>query len=645
MKMKRAAIGGALLVIAIGLAGISDSQSAQGASPGKGSSVSGGIATYAEAPSSAPNFIFPFMTSAYFSTVNSQQFQYLMYRPLYFFGANGHPTITPSLSLAYPPAFSNGNRTVTVVLKNYRWSDGENVTSQDVVFWMNMMKTEKLLWAAYVPGAIPDDVASITTPNSKTVVFHLTGPVNRTWWTYNELSQITPLPMAWDVKSLQQKPGKQPCGRASFQSVLIRERFVGTASVAVTPENAVARSCAGVFNYLSIQSGFNPTTPKIAINVYATFATSKLWRVVDGPWHLVAFQSNGYAVFKPNPEYAGPIKPKLAEFVEMPYASASDEFNALVGGGVDVGYLLPDKINSNGKGARDPDANNPQLRASFHLEKAALWQINYLPLNLHSTDDHGWAGKLLSKLYLRQAMQMLVNQPRLINELFDGYGYPTYGPVPIYAKNSFASSYEKSNPFPYDPKRAVALLKKDGWAIHPGGTDICKVAARCGVPKGTPLSFRLQYATGDNALQFEVELESLAWQSVGINVTLSYGTFAIVTGSTVRCSGASCTWDIEDWGGGWVYAPDYYPTGESLFSSNATTNAGSYSNKPMDTLIKKTLSTSTSLDSWENYTTAQNPVIWQPVQSPVIEVAKDLRGALPIDPLGNITPENWYFTK
>ena len=68
---------------------------------------------------------------------------------------------------------------------------------------MNMLKTEapKGLWCDYTPGYFPDNVASIAYPNSSTVVFHLKTSLNPTWFLYNELSQITPMPMAWDRTS------------------------------------------------------------------------------------------------------------------------------------------------------------------------------------------------------------------------------------------------------------------------------------------------------------------------------------------------------------------------------------------------------------------------------------------------------------
>src|ERR1700693_538228 len=56
-------------------------------------------ATYAEAAQTPPNYIFPFMSLAFFSVNNINQFQQLMYRPLYWFGNGNTPNLNPSLSL------------------------------------------------------------------------------------------------------------------------------------------------------------------------------------------------------------------------------------------------------------------------------------------------------------------------------------------------------------------------------------------------------------------------------------------------------------------------------------------------------------------------------------------------------------------
>ena len=61
---------------------------------------------------------------------------------------------------------------------------------------------------------------------------------------------------------------------------------------------------------------------------------------------------------------------------------------------------------------------------------------------------------LENQLYIRQAMQYLIDQPAYIKSIQLGYGTPTYGPVPAFPQTSFLDPAEKSNPYPYDPATA-----------------------------------------------------------------------------------------------------------------------------------------------------------------------------------------------
>jgi ABC-type transport system substrate-binding protein len=73
------------------------------------------------------------------------------------FGTGAAPTENTSLSLANPPAF-RGN-TVTITLKNYKWSNGQPVTAQNVMFWLNMLSAVGSLdWGAYT--GFPNSVVS-----------------------------------------------------------------------------------------------------------------------------------------------------------------------------------------------------------------------------------------------------------------------------------------------------------------------------------------------------------------------------------------------------------------------------------------------------------------------------------------------------
>ncbi|MDA8292570.1 MAG: ABC transporter substrate-binding protein [Actinomycetota bacterium] len=641
-RKRRAVIGAGASILAIGSA-LAGATGAAAARPAATHSTSGGTAYFAELANGTPNYIFPFMNLAFFSVTNIAQFQYLMFRPLYWFGQGTAPSLNLSLSVGNNPVYSNGNTKVTFSLKNYRWSNGEKVTPQDVVFWMNLMKVEKLNWAGYAPGTLPDDLKSVTT-SGDSVTFTLSGPVNSYWFTYNELGQVTPLPMAWDISANGQKGGSAACGTASYQSVTVTQTKT-KGGTTVTPVSPAAKSCAAVYSYMSKESGYDPSNPKAPNNSLGTYATNPLWQVVDGPWHLTAFNPDGQATFKPNPSYSGPVKAKLSSFVELPYTSAASEFNALVGGKLTVGYLPPEDVTAQAKSPTVPGPNNPRL-TNFTIAPWYPWGINYFPENFNTSANGGVTAKVFHQLYFRQALQMLVDQPLYIKKLFHGYAVPTYGPVPILPPNPFASSLEKQNPYPYDPAKAVKLLASHGWNVTPNGVTTCSDASKCGVPKGAKLDFNLQYSAPTATQTTEMQAEQASFAQAGIKVNLSVASFDTVIGTAVPCSGASCTWQMENWAGGWTYSPDYYPTGEVLFQTGAGSNSGSYSDPTNDTLIKGTNFGKTSIQSWENYIVTQAPVIWQPEEAyQLTEVQKNLHGVTPQNPLMSLTPESWYFSK
>ena len=60
-------------------------------------------------------------------------------------------------------------------------------------------------------------------------------------------------------------------------------------------------------------------------------------------------------------------------------------------------------------------------------------------------------GPIFKQLYVRQAMQMLIDQNGYVKSLFKGYGWPTNGPVPIKPANDLVSSYVKGVPYKYNP--------------------------------------------------------------------------------------------------------------------------------------------------------------------------------------------------
>src|SRR5262245_53348161 len=87
----------AVAVIAAAMAGCTKAAAPTNPGP-SGKAVKGGDVTFAESPGVPPNYIFPLDALQYFSTNNINQFQYLMWRPLYWIGNGSDVTLNESLS-------------------------------------------------------------------------------------------------------------------------------------------------------------------------------------------------------------------------------------------------------------------------------------------------------------------------------------------------------------------------------------------------------------------------------------------------------------------------------------------------------------------------------------------------------------------
>jgi peptide/nickel transport system substrate-binding protein len=579
-----------------------------GSAPGK----SANTVTFADPPNTIPNWIWPFSPIADFSLTNSSELQLPLYRPLYWFGNNGQPAVDENLSIAEAPKFSNAGTTVTVKLKPYEWSNGEKVTAQDVVFWYNMDKAEKANWAGYVPGQFPDNITSVTTPDDSTVVFNTDQAYSQQWFLYNQLSQITPMPMAWDMTSASAK---------------------GTCATDVS-------GCPAVFDYLTAQAKDLPS-----------YASSPVWSVVDGPWKLKSFNSDGHVTLVPNPKYSGPVKPTIKEFIEVPFTTDTAEFNVLQSGKtIDVGYIpTQDLSQPHPAGASATKGGPNPLSSKYTLDPWFLYGVNYFPINFNNPT----VGPIFKQLYIRQALESVYDQNSIIKASAKGYGVITDGPVPLVPPNSpLISSVEKNQPYPFSLSAAKKYLTDNGWTVTPGGTSTCAkpgtATGECGagIAAGAKLVFSLPYASGNQTVTTAMQSLKSNAAKVGIQLNITPQPFNTVTGNTIPCSGPTCTWEMGNWGGGWVYAPDFYPTGELLWQTGAGSNSGSYSNPEVDKLIAATTTQSGTavMQSYEDALAKDLPVIWSPNYTySLTEVANGLVGVAPQNPYGSLTPEEWHY--
>jgi peptide/nickel transport system substrate-binding protein len=590
----------ALLVLALTLAGY-------GGAPTSARTIAKtlniGTATFAMQPNNFPTYIFPLVSSQYFTLVNEDQFEWIIYRPLYWFGQNGTTAYSASESLADYPVFttnSAGDTVATVTLKHWVWSDGQAVTSRDIEFWMNLLMANKDDWGVYVPGAWPDIISSLSYPSSSSFTITFNAKYNTDWLFENEMSQIFPLPQhAWDKTSATGPVGNYDLTTAGAQAV---------------------------YSFLNTES-----------HDVASYGSNPLWKIADGPWMLKAYSpSTGYTVLSKNPRYPGPSAGKVQTVEEEPFTSDAAEFDALRTGSLDVGYLPPSDT-----------SQVAYLKAhGYSVSPWWEWNFNYISINF----DNPTVGPIFKQLYFRQALQSLVDQQSYIKNIYKGYAKPTYGPVPTTVQNKFVSPEAKTNPYPYSLSRAKELLSSHGWAVHSNSASTCQRpgsgSGECGagISRGQALSFKLLFATGSVATADEMEALRSSASQAGIDLTVVQQPFSTVTTTIYSCDGATgagCGWEMGA-DSGWEYYA--YPSGEQLFKTGGSGNSGAYSNAQADKLIKATLTQPglSPMYTYENYLQKQVPVIYLPTPAYQITVYKSsLKGVLPQDPSLNIYPERW----
>jgi peptide/nickel transport system substrate-binding protein len=618
-KLRLAAVAG-IGVVALIAAGCGSSGGSSKNSGSSGAPVKGGTATVALPAGVTNNWIFPFYAITNASTYNGNQFQWMFYRPLYMFGNNTNTSVTVNypLSPAAPPVYSNGGKTVVINMKGWKWSDGETVDAQSVVFFLNMAVAEKANWYAYSKGLLPDNVVSYKATAANQVTMQLNQAYSSLWYTYNQLSEINPMPLAWDVTSLGAKPGSGGCTTDSAAD--------GWAK------------CKAVYTFLTAQS-------KIA----STYATSPLWSVVDGPWKLSSFNTDGNVTIVPNKAYSGSPKPQLTAVKFVPFTSDTAEYTALKTGGLDIGYIPTEDLAQKPATSPLPPAN--PLGSSYYLEPFFSYGIQYNQPNFNNPQ----VGFLVRQLYIRQAMQYAEDQPGIIKAIWRGYATTVSGPVPTVPSNPFTPAIQKENggqgPYPYNPAKATSLLTSHGWS-EVGGVMTCQDPSKCGagITKGEQLKLTFDYATGIAAATATYQAIKSEEASVGIDVTLIGQSFDTIIGESAPCAPMSSKCNVQVFAyGGWGFdGPGMEPTGEPLFATGAGSNSGNYSNPTMDKLITETHSSSSLavFDQYATYGAQQLPFMWIPEPNPFqIQAVTSKLKNVTFSPMFTLLPEYWYFTR
>ncbi len=586
--------------------------------PAAGTATHGGSITFGQLSGTTPNYIFPVVPSGNASTIN-YQWQQLMWLPLYnnFAYGSAPGKIVDRLSLAAPPTFSNGDKTVTIQLhRGYKWSDGKPVDAQDLLFDVALIKAavaeSAANWTGFTPGYFPQSLASISATGPYTVVMHLKRAFNPGFFLHNQLANnIYLLPSrAWNVTS--------PSGPHLDWTV---------------PGNAKK-----IYDYLTKAGG-----------KLGTYATNPLWKIADGPFVLSSFSPvTSSWTLKANPSYGGSPKPYIQSLQGVTYTGITPMLNAMRTGTLDVGSLDFSQL-----------ANVPGLKSQGY-NAFGLPSFGWAGVIWNFKDTTGHFDKIIAQLYFRQVMAMLVNQPAIVEGIYHGAAGVAYGPIPPVPKSPYVPPTAVNPPYPYNPAKAVAVLKAHGWHVVPNGTTTCANAGSgpnecgAGIPAGTPIKFdwyTQTAAAGPYVPLTDEAITSEAKQVAGINVVLHQKTFNYIASNLNDAdpSVAKFTnqWAVENFSG---YVDNGYPTQNAIFNTGGSFNSGAYVDPKMDALIKASVfgSDPNAVIKEADYEARMVPALFEPNYDLLWAVSKRVGG----DPASYLSltqyglwPQFWWVNK
>ncbi len=583
-----------------------------GSLPPQGTPVKGGTITQGQLTGQTPTYIFPITPGAQSS---SGTFSFLseLFMPLYAGPSGAEPKVEYPLSAANAPKFSDGNKTVTIPIKpGLKWSNGEPLVANDVVFWFDLLKAavkeSAANWGQYTPGLMPDNVKSISTSGKYDVIMHLTQPYNPGFFLNNNLqdtNNVYPLPStSWNIAA----PG-------------------GPHLDYTNPANAKK-----IYDFLAKGGGS-----------VSTFASNPLWKVVSGPFKLKSFNpTNSSYVLVPNPSYGGSPKPIMSSVSTQTYTGFTSELNAVKSGSLDVMVGF------------DPSqlAQVPSLKQQgIAVFGGPGWGWFGGQINFKDTTNH--FDKVISQLYVRQAIDHLIDQPAIIKGVYKGAAVEAYGPTPSAPLSPYAPADAATPPYKFDPSAAVSLLKSHGWKVVPGGTTTCAKpgtgSGECGagIPAGTPISFVWanvpESVSSTGALESEA-IASQAKKSAGIVIKLQTKTFNFLTENYNNANPAAAKytndWGVNNYGGLFM---NFYPTASGVWNEGAGFNTGSYNDPKANQLINASVHSGNAdaVKTEADYFAKNPPVFFMPDYDYLVAVnIKKVAG--PSKGWTSMTQQQWF---
>ena len=230
-----------------------------------------------------------------------------------------------------------------------------------------------------------------------------------------------------------------------------------------------------------------------------------------GAWKLVEWKRKTHMILERNDDYWGP-KPlfKRLRFQVIPEAAA--RLAALRAGQVSLVEAVP-PLDAQTLG------QDPKIKIVSGPQKLNC----RLFVNGRPKDKYDGGGKdgLFIDPKVRLALNLAVNKDAILKKIFLGYAIANTSPVP-----TTSYGYAAQEPYPYDPKRAKAMLVEAGWKDTGKGFE----------KNGEPLALHLHYAAKHYGQSFDEMTLAVAEmiKDLGVQVTMKAVDFATILQTTQK---------------------------------------------------------------------------------------------------------------
>lgn len=344
--------------------------------------------------------------------------------------------------------------------------------------------------------------------------------------------------------------------------------------------------------------------------------SNELWKTTSGSYTLQANTLSGPITLSANQAYDGLDKPKIATLNLLPNVEVTQAGNSPA----DV-FFLPVTTSKEDIAAWETAGYKTMVQHS--------WGINYLSLNFN---------KSITDMYLREVLQLMIDQNAINKTAWAGYSQVGCGPVPVSSADPTQTPCKPE----FDLKRARTLLTDHGWDLNTYPIT-CKDSEKCGPNYSTGSSLELTMLLEPGDFKDRVfPILKANFEEVGIELTAKEVPDVVAEANGCRLGTSDCDWDLGYFGAGASWEFPVYPTGEKIFTTDAVANFGGFSNPNIDENIDDTLS-GTDEDAMATYESAiksRRGYLWLPTPAKRLVIYKDGLEGMRTD---TFLPQEWSY--